>query len=248
MFISMFFWTFSSFVLCFCFVSAFTFAQGQAQWQAAEPFCSKAWEATRGPGQPGAAVDSFDFTAGHFETCVHGCGASLKDMRSIGKYWEVLNLFEPIWTYLNLFEPIWTYLNLFEPIWTYLNLFESIWTYLNQFESIWIYLNLFESVWIYLNLFESVWICLNLFESVWIYLNLFESIWIYLNLFESAFWETCTEYHCTPTKVFLKFSQSLRRPPTVATWLKITEPNLEWKGAAASASWWGPPGRVPVWL
>ena len=54
----------------------------------------------------------------------------------------------------------------------------------------------------------------------------------------SAVWETCTEYHCTPTKVFLKFSQSLRRPPTVATlaqgsranqtnWLKITEPNLE---------------------
>ena len=42
-----------------------------------------------------------------------------------------------------------------------------------------------------------------------------------------AVWETCTEYHCTPTKVFLKFSQSLRRPPTVATWLKITEPNLE---------------------
>ena len=42
----------------------------------------------------------------------------------------------------------------------------------------------------------------------------------------SAVWETCTEYHCTPTKVFLKFSQSLRRPPTVATWLKITEPNL----------------------
>ena len=36
----------------------------------------------------------------------------------------------------------------------------------------------------------------------------------------SAVWETCTEYHCTPTKVFLKFSQSLRRPPTVATWLK----------------------------
>ena len=35
-----------------------------------------------------------------------------------------------------------------------------------------------------------------------------------------AVWETCTEYHCTPTKVFLKFSQSLRRPPTVATWLK----------------------------
>lgn len=33
----------------------------------------------------------------------------------------------------------------------------------------------------------------------------------------SAVWETCTEYHCTPTKVFLKFSQSLRRPPTVAT-------------------------------
>ena len=64
----------------------------------------------------------------------------------------------------------------------------------------------------------------------------------------SAVWETCTEYHCTPTMVFLKFSQSLRRPPTVATWLKITEPNLEWKGAAASASWWGPPGRVSVWL
>ena len=64
----------------------------------------------------------------------------------------------------------------------------------------------------------------------------------------TAVWETCTEYHCTPTKVFLKFSQSLRRPPTVATWLKITEPNLEWKGAAASASWWGPPGRVSVWL
>ena len=34
---------------------------------------------------------------------------------------------------------------------------------------------------------------------------------------ETAVWETCTEYHCTPTKVFLKFSQSLRRPPTVAT-------------------------------
>ena len=66
--------------------------------------------------------------------------------------------------------------------------------------------------------------------------------------FVTAVWETCTEYHCTPTKVFLKFSQSLRRPPTVATWLKITEPNLEWKGAAASASWWGPPGRVSVWL
>ena len=33
----------------------------------------------------------------------------------------------------------------------------------------------------------------------------------------SAVWETCTEYHCTPTKVFLSFSQSLRRPPTVAT-------------------------------
>ena len=33
-------------------------------------------------------------------------------------------------------------------------------------------------------------------------------------------WETCTEYHCTPTKVFLSFSQSLRRPPTVAIWLK----------------------------
>jgi hypothetical protein len=47
------------------------------------------------------------------------------------------------------------------------------------------------------------------------------------NRFLSAVWETCTEYHCTPTKVFLKFSQSLRRPPTVATWLKITEPNLE---------------------
>ena len=30
-------------------------------------------------------------------------------------------------------------------------------------------------------------------------------------------WEASTEYHCTPTKVFLKFSQSLRRPPTVAT-------------------------------
>ena len=26
-------------------------------------------------------------------------------------------------------------------------------------------------------------------------------------------------------------------------WLNFTEPNLEWKGAAASASWWGPPGR-----
>ena len=40
----------------------------------------------------------------------------------------------------------------------------------------------------------------------------------------SAVWETCTEYHCTPTKVFLKFSQSLRRPPTVATWLKAQGP------------------------
>ena len=36
----------------------------------------------------------------------------------------------------------------------------------------------------------------------------------------SAVWETCTEYHCTPTKVFLSFSQSLRRPPTVAMCLK----------------------------
>lgn len=51
------FWK-SLFLLCFCFVSAFTFAQGQAQWQAAEPFCSKAWEATRGSGQPGAARGS----------------------------------------------------------------------------------------------------------------------------------------------------------------------------------------------
>ena len=39
-------------------------------------------------------------------------------------------------------------------------------------------------------------------------------------LFVAAVWETCTEYHCTPTKVFLSFSQSLRRPPTVAMWLK----------------------------
>ena len=31
-------------------------------------------------------------------------------------------------------------------------------------------------------------------------------------------WEASTEYHCTPTKVFLKFSQSLRRPPTVANY------------------------------
>ena len=37
---------------------------------------------------------------------------------------------------------------------------------------------------------------------------------------DGAVWETCTEYHCTPTKVLLKFSQSLRRPPTVAIWLK----------------------------
>ena len=57
-------------------------------------------------------------------------------------------------------------------------------------------------------------------------------------------WENSTEYHCTPTKdLFKSFSQSLRRPPTVATvaqgsshsigsranqtnWLN-TEPNFE---------------------
>ena len=39
-------------------------------------------------------------------------------------------------------------------------------------------------------------------------------------LFFFCGWETWTEYYCTPTKVFLSFSQSLRRPPTVAMWLK----------------------------
>ena len=81
-------------------------------------------------------------------------------------------------------------------------------------------------------------------------------------VFRNCGWETCTEYRCTPTKVFLKFSQSLRRPPTVAMWLKaqaiqlaqgpikptgsIYRAQLGVKGAAASASWWGPPGRDSV--
>ena len=54
--------------------------------------------------------------------------------------------------------------------------------------------------------------------SLWVRLGGISSrIDIVLSCFVSAVWETCTEYHCTPTKVFLKFSQSLRRPPTVAT-------------------------------
>ena len=75
-------------------------------------------------------------------------------------------------------------------------------------------------------------------------------------------WETSTEYHCTPTKVFLKVFTVVEASRLLqlwltpfnwlkgqsTDWLKITEPNLEQKGAAASASWWGPPGRVSVTL
>ena len=56
-------------------------------------------------------------------------------------------------------------------------------------------------------------------------------------------------------QLWLKAQGSRLKP---FNWLKgqsnqlaqFTEPNLEWKGAAASASWWGPPGRdsVVVWL
>ena len=76
-------------------------------------------------------------------------------------------------------------------------------------------------------------------------------------------WETCTEYHCTPTKVFLRIftvvetssdccnlaqgsSHSIGSRP-INRLAQFTEPNLERKGApASSASWWGPPGRVSV--
>ena len=77
-------------------------------------------------------------------------------------------------------------------------------------------------------------------------------------------WENSTEYRCTPTRTFLKVftvvetssdccnygsSRSIGSRANQTNWLN-TEPNLEWKGAAASASWWGPPGRdsVVVWL
>ena len=41
---------------------------------------------------------------------------------------------------------------------------------------------------------------------------------LFFNLFfVFAVGKNSTEYHCTPTEVFLKFSQSLRRPPTVVT-------------------------------
>ena len=72
--------------------------------------------------------------------------------------------------------------------------------------------------------------------------------------FLSAVWETCTEYHCTPTKVFFKVftvvetsSDCCNLAQGPINWLaQFTEPNLEWKSALASASWWGPPGRVSV--
>ena len=68
--------------------------QGQAQWQAAEPFCSKAWEATRG----GCGFHFRQGKAERFETCSCGrwCDAMCTFER-YAKYWKCIT-----WIYLNL--------------------------------------------------------------------------------------------------------------------------------------------------
>ena len=74
--------------------------------------------------------------------------------------------------------------------------------------------------------------------NIYIYIIILD----YIILYYICGWETWTEYHCTPTKVFLSFSQSLRRPPTVAMWLKaqaiqLAQGPIKLTGSIPSPTW-----------